>query len=137
MAKKDEILVFTMKTCAYCVEVKEELNKNDIKYKEIDISNQNKKWMEISTLTGMPNTPTVYYKDTIFVPGRDFGNPQQIVNIIKTFEPIKVNEIQQLTERLKTFNYYTSVAFSNTDKILQKIEKNYRELFEDEETKTE
>ena len=137
MAKKNEVLVFTMKSCAYCVEVKEELNKNDIKYKEIDISTQDKKWLEISTLTGIPSTPTIYYKDTIFVPARDFGNPQQVVNIIKTFEPVKLDETKYVVERLKTFNYYTSVAFSNLEKTLQKIETNYRELFEEEETKTE
>ena len=43
----------------------------------------------------------------------------------------------QVFEKIKTLNYNINTAFNSLAATINKIEKNYRELFEDEETKTE
>ena len=112
-----------MNTCGYCNMVKEELEKSNIEFE--------------SRLTNIPTTPTIYYKNSYFMPGRDFSNPQHLLNILKNFKNSEFSESRQALEQIKTLNYNMSTAFGRLDQLLRQIEKNYRELFEDEETKTE
>ena len=126
-----------METCAYCKLVKEELNKNNIKYTEKLIDNWQEEWDQIVDLTKTPTTPTIHYKENYFVPSRDFANSQNLINILKSFKKSKFSESKQALEQIKTLNYNIATAFKGLDQILKQIEKNYRELFEDEETKTE
>ena len=126
-----------MNTCGYCNMVKEELDKNNIKFETRLTNEWQEEWDKITNLTNLPTTPTIYYKDSYFIPARDFSNPQNLINILKNFKKSKFNESKQALEQIKTLNYNTATAFTRLDTLIRQIEKNYRELFEDEETKTE
>ena len=67
---------------------------------------------------------------------------KRMLNFCKEINPRFKNKtfltrISKTYEKLKTLNYNISTAFQRTDQLLRQIEQNYRELFEDEETKTE
>ena len=126
-----------MNGCGYCKLIKEELDKNNIEYTEISTDKYQKEWNKVIRLTNMPTTPTIYYKDSYFVPVRDFSDPQNLIKILKSFEKSEFSKSRQALEQVKTLNYNMATAFKGLDQILKQIEKNYRELFEDEETKTE
>ena len=132
-----KIIIYTNEQCSYCKQIKEELNKNGFGYKENLTKDQTEKWQEIVNLTGMAIVPTVEYNDEFFIPGRDFQNAQQLINILETFKNSSYTESKRILERMKTFNYNINIAFGKLDQLLKQIEKNYRELFEDEETKKE
>ena len=135
--KKDKIVIYTNENCPYCKQIKEKLKESNIKFTSKSTADNKEEWQDIINLTGMSAVPTIYYKDNYFIPARDFGNPEHLVGMLNNFEKSKFTIEEQTYERLKTLNYNISTAFQRTDQLLRQIEKNYKELFEDEETKTE
>ena len=135
--KKDKIVIYTNEQCPYCKKIKEKLEENKIKFTNKLTADYKEEWETITGLTGMPTVPTIYYKDNYFIPGRDFQNENHLLLIINDFKKSNFPIEQQNLEKIKTLNYSINMAFQRTDQLLRQIEQNYRELFEDEETKTE
>ena len=85
------VIVFTLKGCGHCTELKKELNDLDIPYSEIEISENEKIWNQVVKQTGHNALPTVFIglKDNengpVFVPGRDFKDKNEIIKIIKGY----------------------------------------------------
>ena len=143
MSTKAKITIYTNETCPYCKQVKEKLDEEKIKYIEIDINKNEKEWSNIVGLTGMPNIPTLYFKDTYFVPGRDYQNPEVLIKLIHKYEPCSFDNLQIAVERVKTLNFGIATAFQQVDNLLKniesrldKIDTNYKNLFEDEHEST-
>ena len=116
------ITIYTNSNCGYCKQLKDELNKNDIEFKEKLISEFTVEWQDVVNLTGLPTTPTIKYKEEYFVPGRDYQNPQQLMNILETFPDSSHDYNKRTFERIKTLNYNMSVAFGRLDQLLRQIE---------------
>ena len=118
----DKIEIYTNETCPYCKQIKEELTKKDIEFEDKSTSEFTGKYQQIVNLTGMPTVPTIKYKDEYFVPGRDFQNAQQLVNILETFESSNYNDSRKTLERIKTLNFNINTAFGRMDQLLRQIE---------------
>tara|TARA_R100000900_G_scaffold51651_2_gene41333 strand:- start:195 stop:587 length:393 start_codon:yes stop_codon:yes gene_type:complete len=119
---KDKIEVYTNSNCPYCKTIKEELNKNKIKFEEKTTLENKDDWQKVIQLTGIPTVPTIYYKDNYFVPGRDFFNPMGLIQMINNFEPSTFSVEIQCLEKLKTLNSNINTAFSRLDQLLRQIE---------------
>ena len=137
------IYIYTNETCPYCKQVKEELRNNNIEFNERLTKDWPSKWQDVVNLTGMSTLPTIIridkeYTDvdheennrpviktvehsSIYVPGRDFGNPQQLVSMINVDQCQESND-RQTFEKLKTLNYNIHTAFSRLDQLLKQIE---------------
>ena len=131
-----KITIYTNKNCAYCAQLKESLEKENIKFKEIDTLENKNKWQEIVSLTGMPTTPTILYDKEYLVAGRDFPNPTQVINILKNFKSSSFDDSRKALERIKTLNYHINMAFGRLDQLLRQIEKNTKKE-EDEHKSTD
>ena len=118
----DKIEIYTNETCPYCKQIKEELTKKDIEFEDKSTSEFTSEYQQIVNLTGMPTVPTIKYKDEYFVPGRDFQNAQQLVNILETFESSNYNDSRKTLERIKTLNFNINTAFGRMDQLLRQIE---------------
>ena len=116
------ITIYTNSNCGYCKQLKDELNKNNIEFKEKLISEFTVEWQDVVNLTGLPTTPTIKYKEEYFVPGRDYQNPQQLINILQTLPDSSHDYNKRTLERVKTLNYNMSVAFGRLDQLLRQIE---------------
>ena len=116
------ITIYTNSTCGYCKQLKDELNKNDIEFKEKLTSEFTVEWQDVVNLTGLPTTPTIKYKEEYFVPGRDYQNPQQLMNILETFPDSSYDYNRRAFERIKTLNYNINMAFGRLDQLLRQIE---------------
>ena len=116
------ITIYTNNTCGYCKQLKDELNKNDIEFKEKLTSEFTVEWQDVVNLTGLPTTPTIKYKEEYFVPGRDYQTPQQLISILETFNNSSYNETKKVFERIKTLNYNINMAFGRLDQLLRQIE---------------
>ena len=116
------ITIYTNNNCGYCKQLKDELNKNNIEFKEKLIQDFTVEWQDVVNLTGLPTTPTIKYKKEYFVPGRDYQNPQQLMNILETFPDSSHDYNRRAFERIKTLNYNMSVAFGRLDQLLRQIE---------------
>ena len=111
-----------MSTCGYCKLVKKELEKNNIEFETRLTNEWQKDWDKIINLTNAPTTPTIYYKDSYFVPTRDFSNPQQLINILKNYKKSEFSESEQILEKIKTLNSNINMAFGRLDQLLRQIE---------------
>ena len=111
-----------MATCPYCKTIKDELTKNNIEFEEKLNSEFQDEWNDVTSLTRLPTTPTIGYKENYFVPGRDFGNPQGLINLLKNFEESEFSLEKQNNEAIKTLNYQIIMAFNRMDGILKQIE---------------
>tara|TARA_R100001463_G_scaffold57042_1_gene109218 strand:+ start:142 stop:585 length:444 start_codon:yes stop_codon:yes gene_type:complete len=138
--------IYTNKTCPYCKQVKEELTKNNIEFNERLTNEWSANWQSIVSLIGMSNVPTVvvtnkdyvhmdheennrpviktFENQSVYAPGRDFGNQQQLVQMLKNFKNPESNNSRQTLEKIKTLNYNMHTAFSRLDKLLREIETN-------------
>ena len=118
----NKIIIYTNETCPYCKQIKEELTKNNIDFENVLTSDQPANWQAIVNLTGMPTVPTLSFNGNHLVPGRDFGNAANLVNLIQNYKESNFT-IQEITlEKLKTLHYNISTAFNRTNQLLTQIE---------------
>tara|TARA_R100000742_G_C4200192_1_gene29529 strand:+ start:177 stop:566 length:390 start_codon:yes stop_codon:yes gene_type:complete len=117
-----KIKIYTNTTCPYCKSIKEELNKVGIEFENKDTTECKDSWQEIVNLTGIPSVPTIKYNDEFLAPGRDFSNPEHLINILNNKEKSKYSDSKRTLEKLKTLNYNMGQAFQRMDQLLRKIE---------------
>ena len=118
----NKIRIYTNQTCPYCKAVKEELEKEDIKFINMDTTEHEVEWQIVVNLTGVPTVPTIEYNDEYFVPGRDFGNPKQLVSMLRSHADSPHEQSKRTFERVKTLNYNMGQAFQRMDQLLRQIE---------------
>ena len=129
MAKKtkkdtDKVIVYSNETCPYCKEVKEKLTEKGIEFENRLTTNFQEEWHNVIGLTGMAQIPTILYKETLLVPGRDYGNASGLMMMLETLKKTNKNiSLEQATlERIKTLTYHIQTAFRRTDQLLRQIE---------------
>ena len=115
----EKITIYTQTACSYCKTIKDELEKNNIKFENKITDENEKEWQGIVDLLGIGVTPTIYYKDSYFVPGRDYMNPAHLMNIFKDFNKSEFSKPIQILEKLKTLNYNMATAFRTLDQLLK------------------
>mgnify|MGYP003146361481 CR=1 FL=1 len=120
MSKK--ITIYTSKTCQYCDTVKTILKENWLEFIEIDIVERKDLWDNVKDLTITPITPTIEINNEFLLPGRDFVNPQNLIEIISNFKDSQYDENRRVLELVKTLNYNTFTAFNRLSAVLQQIE---------------
>ena len=118
----NKIIIYTNSTCGYCKQIKEELEKVNLKFENRITSENENEWQDVVNLTGMATVPTLIYDEEYFVPGRDFQNAKQLADRLKSFETSKYTQSQRTFERVKTLNYNISIAFNRVDQLLKQIE---------------
>ena len=118
---KEKITIYTNKTCQYCDQVKKSLTESSIKFTEIDIIEYKDVWNGIKDLTATPVTPTIGVNNEFLLPGRDFINPQNLIEIISNGIS-SYTESRRVLELIKTLNYNTYMAFNRLSAVLQQIE---------------
>ena len=123
-----KIIIYTQDTCGYCETVKDELTKNNIEFEVRLINEFQNEWNKIVGLTNLPTTPTVYYKENYFIPGRDFGNANNLIDILKNYKQSEFKTSIQVLEKVKTMNYNIATAFSRLDQLLRTIEQKINKL---------
>ena len=119
---KEKITIYTNETCPYCKSIKEELTKADIKFENKFTNENEEEWQKIVNLTGMPTVPTIKYGDDFLVPQRDFGNPQNLINILNNESGSEYSYSRRTFEKMKTLNSNINMAFNRLDQLLRKIE---------------
>ena len=118
-----KIEIYTNGTCGYCQQVKEELDKNNIEYKNKNTKEHAKEFQNITNLVDMGTVPIIVVNDTNFLcPVRDFNSPQHLVVLLNNFEDNTFSDNKMCLEKIKTLNHHIGTAFGNLDRILQQIE---------------
>jgi len=117
-----KITIYTSKTCNYCDQVKKGLTEASINFTEVDIIDYKDVWNSVKDLTATPITPTIEINNEFLLPGRDFFNPQNLIDLILNFKESQHNENRRTLELIKTLNYNVFTAFQRLDTTLRNIE---------------
>ena len=112
--KKNEITIWTSGTCGHCQNMKTTLEKENIEFNEKINSEHKAEWDNVVKLTGIPTTPTLVINGSYFIPGRDYGTPEQLVEHIKNIN-LKAKDFPielKLEEGFKTLIYSVNQGFN-------------------------
>ena len=116
--------IYTNPTCHYCNRLKTVLNEQNVPYEEINASENEEEWNEITRIAGIGMTPAVIFQDEIWLPNRDFRTPEELIGRVKHFtdnpmKPLKLEErldqvhntvknltllLNQMSQTLQTLN---------------------------------
>ena len=118
----EKVTIYTQSACGYCKTIKDALDKNNIEFEEKLINEHLDEWQKINSLTNMPTTPTIHYKENYFVAGRDFPSPEVLISILKNFNGNNDVSLFKVLENIKTLNYNMATAFGRLDQLLRQIE---------------
>ena len=118
----EKVTVYTNKTCSHCEEMIKKLKEKNIEFNEKTINEHEDEWKQTVNLTGIPTTPTIEYKGEYFVPGRDYQNADQLINILKDFRDSYFDNSKIILERIKSLNYTLAMAFQKLDQSIKQIE---------------
>ena len=118
----EKITIYTQSACGYCKTIKDALDKNNIEFEEKLTGEWKDEWQKINSLTNMPTTPTIHYKENYFVAGRDFPSPEVLINILKNFNGNNDVSLFKVLENIKTLNYNMATAFGRLDQLLRQVE---------------
>ena len=119
-----KVIVYSNTTCPYCKEVKEKLTEKEIEFENRLTTDFQEEWHNVISLTGMAQVPTIFYKNTYLVPGRDYGNANGLMMMLENLKGINegISLEQGTLERIKTLTYHVQTAFGRVDQLLRKIE---------------
>jgi|21_taG_2_1085346.scaffolds.fasta_scaffold54392_2 glutaredoxin len=123
--KTNEIIIYTSETCNHCLELKKQLKEKNVKYTEKPTEKYDQDWYREIDLTGLAILPTVVINNTRLIAGRDFQNPDQLVNIIDYINGSGYKEIsfeEKTQESLKTINYNINMTLNRMFNQLKNIE---------------
>ena len=121
---KPKVTIYISENCGYCGTMKEKFNEKEVRFTEKDTKEYNNEWNEVAKLTGLPTTPTIEFNGNYYIPGRDFQNPNQIVDYIKDWD--SDNEIDQpndvkLLEAFKTLTYTLNMSLGRLQGDLHRL----------------
>jgi len=105
--KQREVIIYTMKSCAFCKQLKDFLNEKSIEYIEKDTDVHQQEWEQVKSVTMIPMFPTILLDDEYFIPQRDFQTAQQgaeLINYRLTTNWVRPNPLPTLHEGIKTVN---------------------------------
>ena len=120
-SKIEEFILYVDKR-PLSINTKKFLNDEGLKYIEKDITEDQELMTKVTSITNMNSFPTALINGNYLVYRRDFQNPQQLTNLLETFEVSKYDDSRRVLERVKTLNFHINTAFGRLDQLLRKIE---------------
>jgi len=116
------VIIYTNKTCPYCKNIKDLFKEENIKFEERDTLEHQDKWNNIIKLTGTPTVPTIEYQGEYFSPGRDFGNPKMLINILSNYTPSTFSDSRRILEKFTTLNFNFAQSINSLNSRLSRLE---------------
>lgn len=79
----DRIIIFTLKSCPYCSELKEKLDKEGIEYEEYDADVHEDTYYKLAEKADKEAVPMIIVNKSLFVPEVSFDNIDKAVEMVK------------------------------------------------------
>lgn len=85
------IIVFTLKGCVHCVDLKNKLTEENITFTELEVTQNKNIWDKVVEQTGHNALPSVYISidggdsGPIYVPERDYQSQEELIEKVKMY----------------------------------------------------
>ena len=120
-----KLTIYTSKTCGYCTTLKQKFKEKEIEFTEKSIDEYKSEWNQVVELTGLPTTPTIEFNANYYVPGRDFQNPEQLTDYIKSLDSlttdVEYSNDKRLLEAFKTLTFTLRTSLNRLQQDLTQI----------------
>tara|TARA_R110000765_G_scaffold301009_1_gene395540 strand:- start:36 stop:482 length:447 start_codon:yes stop_codon:yes gene_type:complete len=107
-----DIKVYSQKNCKYCDNIKTALKENNIEFEESDIGDVRDEWNKLTRVIGMALTPTIKFKDEVWVPSRDFRSPEELIKRIEYFKEFPLPEPTEDEKTEMLLNAFKNIGMS-------------------------
>ena len=107
-----DIKVYSQKNCKYCDNIKTALKENNIEFEESDIGDVRDEWNKLTRVVGMALTPTIQFKDEVWVPSRDFRSPEELIKRIEYFKEFPLPEPTEDEKTEMLLNAFKNIGMS-------------------------
>ena len=121
-----EITIYTSKTCPYCKKLKQVLDNKDIKFTEKDSTEYQSEWIQLQRVTGLATWPAVVQGDNIYLPGRDYNNPEQLISLLNNNNEEKYSSDLRVEQALKTLIYSINQGFGRLITEINKLKDEHK-----------
>ena len=123
-----EVILYTKKTCPYCISFIKLLNDEGIKFinKEIEQEGVRQEFDKMTALTGQGMFPTILTNDNYLIPNRDFRSMPEGIQMIKSIaQPLYENPPNdiKIIEMLKQMNANFRNSFENIQRSIAPMQK--------------
>lgn len=90
--KSLEVIVFSMKGCPHCVDLKQKLDEKGIEYYDRDVDEFPDEWNMFSSITKNDGVPSLFlierddydHEPFLYAPGKNYNEIDEAVQIIET-----------------------------------------------------
>jgi glutaredoxin len=107
-----DIKVYSQKNCKYCDNIKTALKENNIEFEEVEIGDIRDEWNTLTRVVGMALTPTIKFKDEVWVPSRDFRSPEELIKRIEYFKEFPLPEATEDEKTEMLLNAFKNIGMS-------------------------
>jgi len=87
-----ELKIYSQKHCKYCDDIKTALTKANIEFEELELDDNREEWNKVTRVIGMGMTPTIQFGKEIWVPGRDFRGPEELIKRIEYYREYPLDD---------------------------------------------
>ena len=120
------IIMYTMKSCGYCVQMKKSLNESEVQFEERDSKEWKEDWEKVKAITRSAVFPTFVIGKEYLVPNRDFNSPKEAVQVLQYYKTAYQEE-SSLTEVIELVKNSIYMIKMTLDEI-KKLEKRFDDL---------
>ena len=121
-----ELVMYTMKTCSFCTQMKKQLLEAEIDFVERDSKEHVEEWEVVKSMTAVPVFPTLVVDGEYLIPNRDFQNVKQGVDMVRRYmseDYVKADTDKMTRELLKTINASINIVAQRISTLQQKVDK--------------
>ena len=87
-----ELKIYSQKHCKYCDDIKTALKKANIEFEELELDDNRDEWNKVTRVVGMGMTPTIQFGKEVWVPGRDFRGPEELIKRIEYYRDYPLDD---------------------------------------------
>ena len=142
-----ELKIYSQKHCKYCDDIKTALKKANIEFKELELDDNRDEWNKVTRVVGMGMTPTIKFGNEVWVPGRDFRGPEELIKRIEYYNDypledatdeekmeIVINATKNLGMSIQQINRTLGNIQNSLNKLLQPPKEEVKEQVKEEVT---
>lgn len=124
-----EIIMYTMKSCGYCAQMKKALKEAEIEVEARDKDEWKEEWEKVKAITRSAVFPTFVVGKEYILPNRDFKNPNEAVQTLQYYKTAYQEDstLTEVIEMVKNSIFMVKMVLEKIevlDKKLDKLEEN-------------
>ena len=125
-----ELKIYSQKNCKYCDDIKKALEENKIEFETVEIDDNRDEWNEITRIIGIGMTPTIKFKEEIWVPSRDFRGAEELIKRLEYYKeyPLAPPTPEEKTEMILNASKNLAMSIQQINMTLSNMQNKLNQL---------